>query len=407
MSSDNGQTYGAAFQLSNNLAGKHTFQRAYASGSDIYVTWEQTLSGGTQNILFRASTNGGTRWGTLLTLNSVLIPSTCPFLCAQPTLTATGTDVYVTWTQQNPYQLSLGSGEDAFIRASTNNGASFGAEHYFGNSQYTGGSHEPEVAASGSNVYIVWDGARLWFQVSHDNGATWFFSNTYAANESAMDLSQNPAWSLNGFAINREPHVAASGSNVYVIWESDYGTSVKNGPEKTYLQESTDSGNTWLTNSSGGLSPFVFGLHTWLPIVYPSGSNVYAAWGQIVNGNFQAYFAESSNAGTTWSGAINLSNDAGSSHDTQLAALGSVVYVMYFDTTTSFGGSGLHPVVRESTDGGTTFGTAVDLSQGAGQTTEVQNDQPQIVISGSNVCAVWLQKVGSIQTIQYAYASSP
>ncbi len=400
-SSNNGVTFSAAVDVSQNMAGKHNFQRIWATGSmNAYITWEQTLSGGAQNILFSATTNCGASWSTPKQLNTVTIPSTCPYLCAQPTLTAVGSDVYVTWTQQNPGQLSnpacTGSSgigcEDVYVVASTNYGASFGPEHYFGNSGYTGGAHEPEIAASGSNVYIAWDDSQLYFNVNTNNGASgsWKYTGS-STQENALVLS--PPNSAG--ALNREPHVAASGSsNVYVIWESNYASPTSIGGEKTFLQVSTDSGNTFLS------SPFVFGMHTWLPIVYPSASYVYAAWGQIVKGTFVAEFIHSGDGGSSWSGLFSPSGSGGA-HDTQLAASGALVYLMYFD------GSPLHTTVIESTDGGSTFGSPVVISQGTGAVTEVQNDQPQIVISGSQVCATWLQKVRTLQEVMYSNASSP
>ena len=407
-SSNNGLTFGAAVDVSQNMVGKHNFQRIWAIGTYAYMTWEDTLSGGTQNILFSYTSNCGSTWSKPVQLNSVIIPSNCPYLCAQPTITASGSDVYVTWTQQNPSQVSSGCGktskcEDIYFVAGTNNGANFGPNHYFGNTGYTGQAHEVEIASSGTSVYLTWDDKHLYFQVSHDSGATWFFSNTKSGQENAFVLSQNPAWP----ATNREPHISASGSSVYVIWESDYATSTTTGNEKAYVQVSSNSGNNWLVNSTGGLSPFVFGQNTWLPMVFASGTNAYATWGGIVKGSFQAFVTSSSNSGTSWSTPINLSNDAGPSHDTQVTASASLLYVMYFDNSSSLGGTGSHPMVVESTDGGSTFGSAVDLSKGAGATIEVQNDQPQIMISGSRVCATWLQTVGTVQDVMYSNATSP
>ena len=406
-SSNNGVTFGAAVDVSQNMAGKHNFQRIWATGSmNAYITWEQTLSGGAQNILFSATTNCGASWSTPKQLNTVTIPSTCPYLCAQPTLTAVGSDVYVTWTQQNPFQTAMspscaptkgpGNCEDVFVVASTNGGASFGPNHYFGNGKYVGGAHEPEIAASGSNVYITFDDQRLYFSESTNNGASWHSYTTVSTSENALVLNQQPT-----AATNREPHITASGSSVYVVWEANYATSTTTGKEKTFLQVSSNSGSTWLPVNS----PITFGTSggTWLPIVYAAGSHVYVAWGQIISGTFQAEISSSSNGGSSFGSQFN----PGQAHDVQLATTGSLVYLMFFDPALP-GGSGNHPAVVESTNGGTSFGSVVDLSLNhAGGTTEVQNDQPQIVISGSQVCATWLQSVGGTQEVLYSHASSP
>ena len=413
-SSNNGVTLNAAVDVSQNMAGKHNFQRIWATGSTTaYITWEQTLSGGAQNILFSATINCGASWSTPQVLNTVVIPSTCPYLCAQPTLIAIGSDVYVTWTQQNPFQTAMSPScaptkgaqycEDVYVRASTDGGSTWGAEHFFGNSGYIRGGHEPEIAASGSNVYITFDDSRAYFSRSTDNGATWQSYTTVSTSENALIINQEPTASG---VLNREPHIAADGNNVYLVWESSYLTSTTHGKESTWLQVSTDDGSTW---PLGLNNPISFGLNggTWLPIVFPSGSYVYVSWGQIIKGTFEAEFAHSSTGGTSQSSwAQNLNSPFNSlassgAHDTQLAASGALVYVMYF------AGSGTQPTVVESTDGGTTFGSPVVISQGTGATTEVQNDQPQIVISGSKVCATWLQSVGGTQEALYSFASSP
>jgi len=398
-SSNNGVTLGSAVKLSTT--GKNNFQRIWATGTDAYVTWEGTVSGG-MDIYFSATTNCGVSWSAAKVLNTVVIPSTCPYLCAQPTLTAVGSDVYVTWTQQNPFQTAMspscaptkgpGGCEDVYVRSSTDGGSTWGAEHFFGNSAYIRGAHEPEIAASGNSVYLTWDDSHLYFSESTNNGGTWVSYTTTSTSENALALNQTSF-----AATNREPHIAVSGNTVYIVWEANPGTK-----ETTYLQVSSDGGTTWLPNNS----PFVFGNNggTWLPIVFPSGSDAYVAWGQLIKGTFEAEFAYSSNGGSSFTQNTNSPfNNAASAgaHDTQLAASGALVYVMYF------AGSGTQPTVVESTDGGATFGSPVIISQGTGATTEVQNDQPQIVISGSEVCATWLQSVGGVQSAMYSYASSP
>lgn len=401
-SSNNGVTMGKAVKVSAGVSGKNNFQRIWATGTSAYVTWEQTIAGGSKNIYFSSTTNCGASWSTATQLNTVTIPSTCPYLCAQPTLTAIGSNVYVTWTQQNPNELAnpscTGSSfgcEDVYVRASIDSGSTWGPEHYFGNPGYIGGAHEPEIAASGSYVYIAWDDSQLYFSESADNGATWVSYTTTSTSENALVLNQNP---LPSGVLNREPHVAADGSNVYLVWESNYGSSTSTGKESSWLQVSADNGGTWLPVNS----PFSFGKNggTWLPLVFPSGSNVYVAWGQLVKGSFEAEFAYSSDSGSSFTQNLNSPfNSAASNgaHDTQLAASGSLVYVMYFAGSRG----SLMPTVVESTDGGTTFGSPIAL--GTGGAVEVQNDQPQIIISGSEVCVTWLQ--GGV--VYYSYATSP
>ena len=177
-SSNNGVTFGTPVSISGNTHADNTFQRMYASGSDVYVTWENGTNTGGWWILFRASTDKGATWGPLQVLSGFINATTCPVLCAQPTLTTNGSYVYVTWTDQNKF-----GGEDTFFVASNNYGAqgSFGTVMDLGHYD-SGSSHEQEIAAWGSNIYISYDdvgqfsGSFLetaYVLVSNNNGATW------------------------------------------------------------------------------------------------------------------------------------------------------------------------------------------------------------------------------------------
>jgi hypothetical protein len=111
-----------------------------------------------------------------------------------------GSNVYVVWTDD-----TLGNNE-IFFRVSYDKGANFEDEINLSNN--AGGSAFPQVAISGSNVYVVWEdttlgNADVFFTRSTDNGAT--FGN-------AINLSNNAGGSFS-------PQIAVSGSKVYVVWE--------------------------------------------------------------------------------------------------------------------------------------------------------------------------------------------
>ncbi len=87
--------------------------------------------------------------------------------------------------------------------------------------------------------------------------------------------------------------------------------------------------------------------------------------------------------GLTLGTEVNLSNNVGLSQQQQIATSGSDIHVVWTD---AFSGKILY---SKSTDGGTTFnggspGTPIILS-----TTSGQNQNPQIAVSGSNVYVIW------------------
>ena len=112
-----------------------------------------------------------------------------------PVVAISGNNVYVAWWDD-----SLGNSEILY-RRSTNNGASFGPIENLSNSE--GVSTHPAIAASGNNMYVVWDdstsgNAEILYRRSADGGAN--FSPTQI-------LSANPGGSA-------DPSIAASGKSL-------------------------------------------------------------------------------------------------------------------------------------------------------------------------------------------------
>jgi hypothetical protein len=228
----------------------------------------------------------------------------------------------------------------------------------------------------------------VYILVSNDSGASW----------STTQLSNGAPSSR-----NRETHVSVWDKNVYVIWESNDPA----GTITTYqivIAVSHDNGKTFsspmdLSNTENDV-PKQTG---WIPILYVSGPYVYVSWGEIKSGIFRPELATSTNNGTTFGNAVILTSK-GSDHDVQLFANGTSVYDMYFQMTKT---SPIqeHPLVVESASAGAngSWSTAVDLSQGQGKSTEVQNDQPQLVQSGNNIVATWLENLNGQTEILYSY----
>ena len=102
--------------------------------------------------------------------------------------------MYVSWTQQS------GSSTNVWIAISSNNGASFNKPVDIGNIK---SAHEQEMIAWGSNIAVTYDTGNVYVSVSHNNGGTW--------------IKPLPLGFTGGRA--REPHITASGSNIYLVWE--------------------------------------------------------------------------------------------------------------------------------------------------------------------------------------------
>jgi hypothetical protein len=215
-----------------------------------------------------------------------------------------------------------------------------------------------QVAVSGNNVYVVWEdngAADIFFAKSTNNGATF---------GAPVDISND--------AFSSSPKIMASGSNIYVVWRDTHGGAAND----IFFIKSSNNGTTFgspinISNNAGESTNQQIAV---------SGSNVYVTWQDLTPGNNEIFFAKSTNSGTSFSAATNLSNNAGASIFPQIAASGSNVYITWEDLTPG----NADTFFIKSSDSGTTFGSKVNLSNNAGASIT-----PQIAASGTSVYVTW------------------
>ena len=139
-----------------------------------------------------------------------------------PTIAVSGNIVHVVWGD------GTSGDEDVFYRRSLDGGATFGQTINL--SDNPGLSLNPEIALSGSNVYVVWHdhelpvNAEIFYRRSTDGGASF---------EPTRNLSNSPETS-------ERPTLAAIGNSVYVAWQEDTLTD-----RDVLFVRSIDSGNTF------------------------------------------------------------------------------------------------------------------------------------------------------------------
>ena len=203
-------------------------------------------------------------------------------------------------------------------------------------SNTAGSSTDPDMAAAGDNVYVVWtDGTsgsgEIMLAISTDHGATFW---------PPVDLSNTPTASHN-------PHVAASGSKVYVVWVEDalFPTGV--------VTVSNDSGDSFTTPTQLDSIP---GDTQELSVTADS-NHGYAAWKKVERsfgltgassaGNERVMFCALDDHRTT-----NVVSVPWHIQDVSIAAGGRNIYVTW---STNWRGRDLDPYFSTSTDGGASF----------------------------------------------------
>ena len=201
-STDGGATWQATERLTNALYWAVDPAIAVV-GSNIYVVWEECISGGSA-IFFKKSTDGGATWQPTKRLTNTTGPT------IKPALAANGSNIYVVWLE----------GSAIFFKKSTDGGATWQATKKLANTIY-GGS--PSMAVYGSDICVVWEDStpgnpEIYFIMSKNRGATW-----------------QPKMRLTSTSGNTyHPAIAINSSNIYVV--CDDGTS---GNYEIYLMYTT------------------------------------------------------------------------------------------------------------------------------------------------------------------------
>jgi len=346
-----------------------------ADGSYVYVAWADWTpvsgSGGKPEIWLRASSNYGSSFGSPIRLTTNAGES------RYPSVAASGSYVYVAW-QDDTLVSGSGAAPEIWLRASSNNGVTFGSPIRISTNTYV--SVNPSVACNGSYVYIAWEDytpvsgsgtdAEIWMRVSSNNGAAF---------GSPIRISTNIYWSA-------FPSIAAYGSYVYVAWEDYTPVSGSGGYPEIWMRVSSNNG------ASFG-SPIRISTNTYdslYPSVAASGSYVYVAWEDSTpvsgsGGSFEIWMRVSSNNGASFGSAIRITTNIGYSVDPSVAAYGTYVCVAWADSTPVSGSDGSYEVwLRVSSNNGASFGPAVRITNNV-----YTSYCPSIAVYGTYVYVAW------------------
>jgi len=174
------------------------------------------------------------------------------------------------------------------------------------------------------------------------------------------------------------PQTESSANKVYVVWQDNlFGHNRIN--YDILLKSSNDGGQTFgdvinLSNNSG------FSEH---PQIAINGNNVYIVWADNTSLNRDVYLISSTDGGQTFGEAINLSNNGADSYNQEISVSGNNVYVVWQDSQKySQDNSSISFV--SSNDGGSTFSDVVNLSDSAGK-----SSFPKVSSYQGNVYIAW------------------
>lgn len=208
--------------LDNRLGDQVHPHVAASDGNNVYVAYTSEISG-QSSILFTRSTDSGASFSTPISVSNDISGSSFSFLNA---IAANGDNVYVVWTRVTDVS-------SIYLAKSSNGGVSFSSPVQV---ESGGIARAPSITVSGANVYVAWQDfstsptgldSEIFFSASIDGG------NTF---DTPVDISGNAG------TISRNPSIAGSGNNIYVVW-TDCNTNGLNC--RTLYAKSNDVGITF------------------------------------------------------------------------------------------------------------------------------------------------------------------
>ena len=316
------------------------------SGNSIHVVWCDERDGNPETY-YKRSTDGGVSWrsDTRLTFNDSV--------SGAPAVATYGSMVHVVWGDRRDGNYKI------YYKRSIDGGVNWGGD--FRLTKDSSNSGHPGLAASGSNVHVVWRDSRdgnteIYYKHSTDGGYTWG-NDTRITNDGAKSYN---------------PSVCVFGSMVHIIWEDQ-----RDGGSEIYYKRSTDGGQSWGAETRLTNNLYISNL----PTSAVSGSDLHIVWNDSRNGNYEIYYKRSTDGGLTWGPDNRLTNAVGNSHWASVAASGKGVHIAWQDDR-----NGNYEIFyMYSKDGGNTWSPDTLLVDNG----VTKSEYPSIAVSGSAVHVIY------------------
>lgn len=333
------------------------------SGDTVYLVWQDTRDSAVPEVYFKRSIDNGGTWSTDTRLS---ISDTS--WSGMAALAISGNVLHVVWQdlRDTVPEMYYKRSEDAGGTWSTDTRLTIDTFY----------SVHPAVAASGTNVHLVWDDQRdtnteIYYKRSTNAGAAWGVDTRITANDS----------------LSYYPSVAASGNNVHIVWCDE-----RDGNQEIYYRRSVNNGTDWGTatrltnNDSVSMSS----------CIAVSGDTVHVVWLENRDDNYEIYYKRSTDNGTTWGTDTRLTNAPGYSTDPTITVFGSAVHVAWIDTR-----DGNEEVYyKYSMDNGTGWIPDTRLTNNSSESLA-----PNIAAFGEDIHVAWADYRNVNSEIYYKHAS--
>ena len=335
-----------------------------ASGN-LHVVWDDNTPGN-KEIFYKKSTDGGNTWASSQRLTWTS-GSLNPAIAVDPS-----GNLHLVWHDDTPGKREM------YYKKSTDGGSTWASSQRL--TWTSGFSYFPPAIAvdSSGNLHVVWaddtpGNEEIYYTKSTNAGATWTASKrlTWTAERS------------NNSSIAVDPS-----GDLHLVWDEN-----ESGYDETYYKKGTDGGATWTTAKRLTWTPGNCCLGT--IAVDPSG-NLHVVNSNSTPGNHEVFYKKSTDGGTTWLTSRRLTWNSGRSFsaDMTVDASGNL-HVVWTDKT-----PGNYEIYyKESTDGGSTWTTAKRLTWTQGSSASCL--KPIAADPSSNLHVVWDDKTPGNYEIYY------
>ena len=362
-SSNGGTTFNSELTVSSTDDVSVNAPSSTNDGSgNFYISWTRFDSSDNKKIVVARSANSGTSWNTPVQVDDVGDEEQRGL----SSIAASSSRVGVAWVDVYDGNGASSDG-DIFYSYSTNDGNSWSSMEEIGSDQYyeadsyatalahsnnylysvywDGGDNDPEDDSNGND--IMNDDGDIFFRRSSDDGENWDDTVVISNSDTDGRTYDPPAYPSYFYSYYRSD-VAASSSNVYIVWSNyNYDTA----QYEIRFSGSSNSGNTW--SEPEVISSDDDEVNSYAPTIASSGDDVYVAWQQYRSDSttfsYDIISRYSSNGGSSWSSERYVTESIdGTQYIPEIAYSNSIVHLTWH--AYSVEGDGTYSVEYASSD---------------------------------------------------------
>lgn len=294
-STDGGRTWTTSARVNNDAGGASQSRPSLIldAAENIFILWTDTR-GGTSDIYFSKSTDGGLSFSANVRVNDVTTNSQ---VNGDIAVDAMGL-IHAVWEDNRD---SATTGPDIYYANSTDGGLSFNPSARVNNDATPVEQARPVIAvASDRSVYVAWDDPRnggrgrdIYFSKSTDLGATWA-PNIFVNDDSGGTGQDSPTIAVD------------EAGTVYIAWSD--GRAAGTAPD-IFSTRSTNGGSTFTANVK--VNDDLAAAFQYFPSLSANAGTVQVMWSdsRTIGSTGVDVFTTSSPDGVTWGENIRANDD--------------------------------------------------------------------------------------------------